>query len=92
MVRQGYAYCFRYSRGEYVACGRSGFLAAEEEARRERLGVWSARLKSRCALGSTGRKQEQDEVGGHAEVRTWGALPLRLGWCLVIGLIVDALT
>ena len=77
LVRQGYAYCLRHARGEY-GLRALGFLAAEQDARRERLGSGLGRKTGRVP-GCTERNRS-GRNGGHAGVRKWGALPLRLGW------------
>ena len=89
MVRQGYAYCFRYSRGEY-GLRALGFLAAEEQARRERLGVWSEAEEQ--VRPWVYRAQEERTKRGTRRGSHVGCLAIAVGVVLVIGLIVDALT
>ena len=89
MVRQGYAYCLRHFRGEY-GLRALGFLAAEQDARRERLGVWSgAQDQTRPWVYRAQQGQAKSRVRRGSQV---GCLAISVGVVLVIGLIVDALT
>ncbi len=87
MVRQGFAYCLRHARGDY-GLRALGFLAAEEDARRERLGVWSE-------AGGHTRPWVYRTEGNRARWRvrrgSWvGCVAIGIGVALVVGLIVQA--
>ena len=89
LVRQGYAYCLRHARGEY-GLRALGFLAAEQDARRERLGVWSG-AQDRTRPWVYRAQQERTKRGTRRGSQV-GCLAIAVGVVLVIGSIVDALT
>ena len=89
MVRQGYAYCLRHFRGEY-GVRALGLLAAEQDAQRERLGVWSeARGEMRPWAYRAQQNQGRWRVGRGSRV---GCLAMAIGVVLVVALIVQAVT
>ena len=89
MVRQGYAYCLRHFRGEY-GVRALGLLAAEQDAQRERLGVWSeAQGEMRPWAYRAQQNQERWRVGRGSRL---GCLAMAIGVVLVVALIVEAVT
>ena len=89
MVRQGFAYYLRHSRGEY-ALRALGFLAAEQDARRQRLGVWS---ESQEQVRPWVYRAQQAESRTRAyQGSRIGCLALVVGVVLVVALVVEAVT
>ena len=87
MVRQGYAYCLRHFRGEY-GVRALGLLAAEEDARRERLGVWAeARgdVRPWAYRAEANRARWRMQRGARV-----GCFAMAVGVVLVVALIVNA--
>ncbi len=87
MVRQGYAYCLRHFRGEY-GLRALGFLAAEQDARRERLGVWSGAQEQVRPWAY--RAQAREASSRTHQGSRVGCLALLVGLVLVVALIVHA--
>ena len=89
MVRQGYAYCLRHLRGEY-GLRALGLLEAEQDARRERLGVWSeVQGGMRPWVYRTQESRARRGVRQNSRIR-W--LAIGVGVVLVVALIVEAVT
>ena len=89
MVRQGYAYCLRHACGEY-GLRALGFLAAEQDARRERLGVWSATQdQKRPWVYRAQQGQARSRARRGSQV---GCLAIAVGVVLVVALIVESVT
>ena len=88
MVRQGLAYCLRHARGDY-GLRALGFLAAEEDARREGLGVWSG---AGAQTRPWAYRAEQSRARWRG--RRWsrvGCFAIVVGVALAVALVVEAL-